>query len=124
MLCTVHKDNTGRLVDLIDHPELPPAGRIEPLKLAPERIPGSPGILGDRAKDGLEDRGSNLLWQTVEVPEALRRDLNLVGHLQAIFEAEPLAFGRLTTRSSDRVQEGPVLKDLDGLLERFKVFGR
>jgi hypothetical protein len=38
------------------------------------------------------------------VREPLRRDLNLVGHLHVIIEAEPLSVRRLSTRSSDRVE--------------------
>jgi hypothetical protein len=38
------------------------------------------------------------------VPETLRRDLNLVGHLQVILEAKPLSLCRLSTRFSDRVE--------------------
>ena len=60
VLCTVDED-TGRLVDLVDHPELPPASRVQSFKLPPERLAGALGILGDRAEDGLENRGSDLV---------------------------------------------------------------
>jgi len=123
VLCTVDEDDAGRFVDLVDHPELPPASRVQTLQLPPERLSGSLGILGDRAEDGLEDCGSDLVWQSVEVPETLRRDLNLVGHLHVILEAEPLPLCRLSPRFSDRVEEGPILEDLDGLLQRLKVLG-
>jgi len=119
----VHKDDSGRFVDFVDHPELPPASRVQSFKLPLERLAGSQGILGDRAEDGLEDRGSDLGGQSVEVPETLRRDLNLVGHLQLILEAEPLSLCRLATRFSDRAEKGPVLEDVDGLLKRIQVFG-
>ena len=123
MLSTVNKDDTGRFVDFVDHPELPAASRVQSFKLPPERLAGSLGILGDRAEDGLQDRGSDLVGRSVEVPETLRRDLNLVGHLHVILEAEPLSLCRLSTRFSDRVEKVPVLEDVDGLLERLQVVG-
>jgi hypothetical protein len=39
-----------------------------------------------------------------EVPETLRRDLNLAGHLHVILEAEPLPLCRLSTRFPNRVE--------------------
>jgi hypothetical protein len=104
VLCTVDEDDAGRFVDLVDHSELPPASRVQSLQLPPEWLSGSLGILSDRAEDGLEDHGSDLLWQSVEVPETLRRDLNLVGHLHVILEAQPLSLFRLSTRFSNRVE--------------------
>jgi hypothetical protein len=81
MLCAVDEDDAGRFVDLIDHAKLSPAGRVQPLELTLERFACSVGILGDRAEDRLYDRGFDLVGQPVEMPEAFRRDLNLVGHL-------------------------------------------
>ena len=89
------KDDATRFVDLVDNAELSPASRVEPFELALERLAGSPGILGNRAQDRFHDRGSDFVGQAVEVPETLRRDLNLVGHLHLILEAEPLSLGCL-----------------------------
>jgi hypothetical protein len=116
VLYTVDKEDACRFVDFVDHSELPPASRVQSFQLSPERLAGPLGILGDRAKDCLEDCGSDLLGQSVEVPDTLRRDLNLIGHLQLILEAEPLSFCRLSTRFLDRVEKGPILEDVDGLL--------
>lgn len=93
MLCAVDEDNHARLIDLVDHPELTPAGRVERLELTPERLAGSSRVLRDRAEDRLQDGTSDLLGEPVEMPEPLRRDLNLVGHLQVILQADPLAIG-------------------------------
>lgn len=41
-----------------------------------------------------------------------------------ILEAEPLALGCLPARLPNGVEKRPVLKDVDGLLERLKVLGR
>jgi hypothetical protein len=81
MVCAVDEDDAGRFVDLIDHAKLSPAGRIQPLEFALEWLACSVGILGDRAEDRLYDRGFDLVGQPVEMPEAFRRDLNLVDHL-------------------------------------------
>jgi hypothetical protein len=104
VLCTVDEDDPGRFIDPVGHSELPPASGVQPVQLSPERLAGSLGILGDRAEDGLEDRGSDFAWQSVEVPETLRRDLNLVGHLHVILQAQPLSLFRLSTRFSNRVE--------------------
>jgi hypothetical protein len=52
-------------------------------------------VEGEEAFLGFHNRGSDLLGQSVGMPEALRRDLNLVGHLHVILEAKPLALGCL-----------------------------
>ena len=95
MLRTVDEDNTAGIIDLVDDSELSPSCRVQAFELTAERLPGASRILGDRAEDGFHDCGPDLVGQSVEVPETLRRDLNLVGHLHVILEAEPLPLGRL-----------------------------
>jgi hypothetical protein len=80
VLRTVDEDDTSGLVDLVDDSELASASGVQALKLSPELLARSLRILGDRAKDGLENRGSDLVGEAVEMPEALRCYLNLIGH--------------------------------------------
>jgi hypothetical protein len=120
----VDEDDVLVLVDLVDHPELAAACGAQALEFAPQRLAGSLRVLGDRAEDRFEDGRAHLLGRSVEVPEALRRDLDLVGHLRVIPEAEPLALGSFLPRRPDRVEELAVLEDVHGLLERLEVLGR
>ena len=105
------------LVDLEDHLELTSSSRVQPLKLAPEGLPGSLRVLGDRPEDRSDDGQSNLRWKPVEVTEALRRDLDLVHELDVVLEPNRLAFRRLAPGGADGPEERLVLQDLDGSLE-------
>ncbi len=117
MLSAVHEHDMRSLVDLEDHPELTSSSRVQPLELAPEGLPGSMRVLGDRPEDRFDDCRSNLRRKPVEVPEALRRDLDLVHELDVVLEPNPLAFGRLAPGRADGLEERLVLQDLDGFLE-------
>ena len=78
-------------VDLEDHPELTSLSRVQPFKFAPEGLPRSIPVLGDRPEDRSDDGRSHLRRKPVEVPEALRRDLDLVHELDVVLEPNPLA---------------------------------
>ena len=58
------------------------------------------------------------------MPESLRCDLNLVGHLHVVIEPQALAFGGLAARFAKRLEKRAVLEDVDRLLERLEVLGR
>jgi hypothetical protein len=121
VLGAVDQDDVRVVVDLVDHPELAAACGVQALELTPQRRAGSLRFLGDRAEDRFENGRAHLLGKSVEVPEALRRDLDLVGHLHVIPEAEPLALGSFSPRRPDRLEELAVLQDVDGLLERLEI---
>ena len=110
-------DEVRSLVDLEDHPELTSSSRVQPLKLAPEGLPGSMRVLGDRPEDRFDDGSSNLRRKPVEVPEALRRDLDLVHELDVVLEPNPLAFRCLASGRADGLEERLVLQDLDRFLQ-------
>ena len=100
-------------VDLEDHPELTPLSRVQPFKFAPEGLPGSIPVLGDRPEDRSDDGRSHLRRKPVEVPEALRRDLDLVHELDVVLEPNRLAFRRLAPGGADGPEERLVLQDLE-----------
>src|SRR6266571_3330938 len=84
MLSAMDEHDVCSFVDLEDHPELTSSSRVQPLKLAPEGLPGSMRVLGDRPEDRFDDGLSNLRRKAAEVPEALRRDLDLVHELDVV----------------------------------------
>lgn len=117
MLSAMDEDDVRLLVDLEDHPELTTSSRVQPLKLSSQGLPSSLRILGDRPEDRFDNSRSNLRRKPVEVPEALRRDLDLIHELDVVLEPNSLAFRRLATGRADRLEERLVLQDLDGFLE-------
>jgi hypothetical protein len=123
VLGAVDEDDVRVVVDLVDHPELAAARGVQALELTPQRCAGPLWVLGDRAEDRFENGPAHLLGKSVEVPEALRRDLDLVVHLHVIPEAEPLALGSFSPRRPDRLEELAVLQDVDGRLERLEILG-
>jgi hypothetical protein len=111
------EDDVRLLVDLEDHPELTASSRIQALKLPSEGLPSSLRVLGDRPEDRFDDGRPNLCRKPVEVPEPLRRDLDLIHELDVVLEPNSLAFRRLAPGRADRLEERLVLQDLDGFLE-------
>jgi len=113
----MYENDVCLIVDLEDHPELTPSSRVQPFKLASEGLPRSMRVLCDRPEDRLDDRRSNLRREPVEVPEALRRDLDLVHELDVVLEPNSLAFRRLAPGRADGLDERLIPQDLDGFLE-------
>lgn len=124
MLRPVDEDGSSVFIDLVDHSELTTSGRAKTIELTPERLPRSLRVLRDRSEDRLDDRRSNLRRQSIEMPEAFRRDLDLVHDLDAVLERESLTLGRLSPRRPDRSKQCLVFQDADRFLERFQVIGR
>lgn len=93
------------LVDLVDHTELTASSRTEPIKLAPERLPCPVWVLGDRPEDRFDDFSANLGRQPVDMPEALRRDLDLVNDLEVVLEPESPSLGCLAPGCADGLEE-------------------
>ena len=101
----------------------PATCHLPPAELAPQWLACPIGVLRDRPEDRFDDGRADLVGKLVAVPQALRRDLNLVHELELIPELQALALGRLAPRLADRCQQGFVLKDGDRLFERLQVVG-
>jgi hypothetical protein len=74
----VDEDDVGILVDLVDDAELSATGGVQAFQFTSERLAGTMRVLGDRSHDGLDNGASDLRGKLIEVPESLRRDLDLV----------------------------------------------
>lgn len=125
MLDTVDEDDLLLLVDLIHHPVVAAARRPEPRELADERLPDAPRVRGERAQRKPKGGGANLLWQPVEMSQAFRGDLDLVGHdgLRLVAQAESLPLPCLSLRSADRLHELGIAENVECLLEGLEVVG-
>lgn len=79
--------------DLVDHSIVAATCRPKPLQFAGEWLAESLRVLGDRTEDGFECCLPNLLREPVELPQALRRDRDLVHEIASdvILEGESLA---------------------------------
>ena len=117
MLSAMDEHDVLFFVDLEDYPELTSSSRARPFKLASEGLPGSMRVLGDRPEDRFDDGRSNLRRKPVEVPETLRRDLDLVHELDVVLEPNSLAVRRLAPGRADGLEERLILQDLNGFLE-------
>jgi len=100
VLGPMNENDAGVLIDLVDHPELPPPGAVKTFQFAPKWLADSLGILGDRIEDGGKDRRADLVGQAVEMPESFRGDLNRENHLAFVLQGQAVAFSRLAARSS------------------------
>ena len=110
MVSAMDEHDVCSFVNLEGHPELTSLSRVQPFKFAPEELPGSIPVLGDRPEDRSDDGQSNLRWKPVEVTEALRRDLDLVHELDVVLEPNRLAFRRLAPGGADAPEERLVCK--------------
>ena len=97
MLGSMDEYDVIALVDLVDDAELPASRRVQTLELTPQRLACPVRVLRDGPQDRLDDRGTHLRRKPVEVPEAFRRDLDLVHGLEVVLQADALAFGRFPT---------------------------
>ena len=102
MLNAVDEDDFLSLQDLVDDAVVATSGRPEAFEFSEEWLAEPLRIVGDRPQDRLERSGPHLLGQALEMPETLGGDLDLV-HRPAsdvVPQAQPLALGRLGTRTA------------------------
>lgn len=78
VLHSEHYHDVRIRVDFVDDSIVAASRGVETFKLTDERMPEASRVLSDRTQDRLEGCRADLLGESIEVPEALGSDLDLV----------------------------------------------
>jgi hypothetical protein len=123
MLHTVDQNDLVVIKDLVDDAIVTTPRRPETLKFSNKGLAEAFRVLSNRSEDGLQGSVAHLLRESIEMAEALSRDLDLVhpATSNVVFETHTLAFVSVPARMSKRLHQIVVLEDVECFLKGLEV---
>ena len=123
MLHTVDQNDLVIFEDLVDDAIVATPRRPKTLRFPNERFTKPVWILSNRPEDRLQCSVAHLFRKSVEMPETLSRDLDLVHRATSdvILETDPLALFSVPARTPKRLHQLVVFEDIEGLFKALEV---
>jgi hypothetical protein len=122
-LHAVDQNNLLVFEDFVDDAVVASSRRPQTLELTDQWLAEPVRVLSDRSEDGFQCSVAHLVRKSVEMKEALSRDLDFV-HAAAsdvVLETQPLALLSVTPRTPKRLHELIILEDVEGLFKGLEV---